>query len=104
MVVRPEDVPEDVLTKESKIYSAQARDSGKPEEIVEKMISGRLRKYVAEVSLLEQPFVKDPDIKVVELLEEAGADIVQFVRYEVGEGIEKEEEDFAAEVAAQLSG
>ena len=104
MVVRPEDVPEDVLTKESEIYSAQARDSGKPEEIVEKMISGRLRKYVAEVSLLEQPFVKDPDIKVVELLEEAGADIVQFVRYEVGEGIEKEEEDFAAEVAAQLSG
>ena len=104
MVVRAEDVPEDVLAKESEIYSSQARESGKPEEIVEKMISGRLRKFVAEVSLLEQDFVKDPDSKVGDLLKEAGADIVQFVRYEVGEGIEKEEEDFAAEVAAQLNG
>ena len=104
MVVRPEDVPEDVLAKESEIYSAQARESGKPEEIVEKMISGRLRKFVAEVSLLEQPFVKDPESRVADLLEEVGADIVQFVRYEVGEGIEKEEEDFAAEVANQLKG
>ena len=103
MVVRPEDVPEDILAKESEIYSAQARDSGKPEEIVEKMISGRLRKFVAEVSLLEQQFVKDPETTIRELLKEVGADIVQFVRYEVGEGIEKEEDDFAAEVAAQLS-
>ena len=103
MVVRPEDVPEDILAKESEIYSAQARDSGKPEEIVEKMISGRLRKFVAEVSLLEQQFVKDPEITIRELLKEVGADIVQFVRYEVGEGIEKAEDDFAAEVAAQLS-
>ena len=67
------------------------------------MISGRLRKFIAEISLLEQPFVKDPDTKVADLLKEAGADIVSFIRYEVGEGIEKEEEDFAAEVAAQLS-
>ena len=103
MVVRPEDVPEDILAKESEIYSAQARDSGKPEEIVEKMISGRLRKFVAEVSLLEQQFVKDPETTIRELLKEVGADIVQFVRYEVGEGIEKAEDDFAAEVAAQLS-
>ena len=103
MVVRPEDVPEEILTKESEIYSAQARDSGKPEEIVEKMISGRLRKFVAEVSLLEQQFVKDPEIKICDLLKEVGADVVQFVRYEVGEGIEKEEGDFAAEVAAQLN-
>ena len=103
MVVRDEDVPEDVLAKESEIYSAQARESGKPEEIIEKMITGRLRKFVAEVSLLEQPFVKDPDTKIRDLLKEAGADVVSFVRYEVGEGIEKEEEDFAAEVAAQLS-
>ena len=101
--MRPEDVPEDILAKESEIYSAQARDSCKPEEIVEKMISGRLRKFVAEVSLLEQQFVKDPEITIRELLKEVGADIVQFVRYEVGEGIEKEEDDFAAEVAAQLS-
>jgi elongation factor Ts len=103
MVTRAEDVPEDVLAKESEIYSAQAKESGKPEEIVKKMIEGRLRKFIAEVSLTEQPFVKDPDTKVGGLLKEAGADIVQFVRFEVGEGIEKEEEDFAAEVAAQLS-
>ena len=103
MVVRPEDVPEEVLAKESEIYSAQARESGKPEEIIEKMISGRLRKFISEVSLLEQPFVKDPEIKISALLKESGADIVTFVRYEVGEGIEKEEEDFAAEVAAQLN-
>ena len=103
MVVRPEDVPEEILVKESEIYSAQARESGKPEEIIEKMISGRLRKFISEVSLLEQPFVKDPEIKISALLKESGADIVNFVRYEVGEGIEKEEEDFAAEVAAQLN-
>ena len=103
MVVRPEDVPEDVLAKESEIYAAQARESGKPDEIVEKMISGRLRKFVSEVSLLEQQFVKDPESTIRDLLAEVGADIVQFVRYEVGEGIEKEEEDFAAEVAAQLN-
>ena len=104
MVVRAEDVPEDLLAKESEIYSAQARESGKPEEIVEKMIEGRLRKYIAEVSLLEQQFVKDPDVKVSSLLNEAGADVVNFVRYEVGEGIEKEEVDFADEVAAQVKG
>ena len=103
LVVRPEDVPEDVLAKESEIYAAQARESGKPDEIVEKMISGRLRKFVSEVSLLEQQFVKDPESTIRNLLEDVGADIVQFVRYEVGEGIEKEEEDFAAEVAAQLN-
>jgi elongation factor Ts len=103
MVVRSEDVPEEILAKESEIYSAQARESGKPEEIIEKMISGRLRKFISEVSLLEQPFVKDPEIKISALLKESGADIVKFVRYEVGEGIEKEEEDFAAEVAAQLN-
>ena len=103
MVVRPEEVPEEILAKESEIYSAQARESGKPEEIIEKMISGRLRKFISEVSLLEQPFVKDPEMNVTSLLKESGADIVKFVRYEVGEGIEKEEEDFAAEVAAQLN-
>ncbi len=104
LVVRAEDVPEAELAKESKIYSAQARESGKPEEIVEKMISGRLQKFVAEVSLLEQAFVKDPDVTVAKLLNEAGADVVQFVRFEVGEGIEKEEVDFADEVAAQVKG
>lgn len=106
MVVRAEDVPKEVLAKETEIYSAQARENskGKSEEIIEKMISGRLRKFVAEVSLLDQAFVKNPDIKVAALLKEAGADVESFVRYEVGEGIEKEEVDFAAEVAAQVRG
>ena len=104
MVVRAEDIPEDVLAKEAEIYKAQAQDSGKPEEIVNKMIEGRLRKYKEEVSLLDQTFVKDPDQKVGTLLKEGGADVVSFLRYEVGEGIEKEEDDFAAEVAAQLAG
>ena len=104
MVVRAEDVPETVLAKESEIYSAQARESGKPEEIIEKMISGRLRKFVAEVSLLEQDFVKDPEVKIKNLLKDAGADVVSFVRFEVCEGIEKEEVDFADEVAAQVRG
>lgn len=104
MVVRAEDVPEDVLAKESEIYSAQARESGKPEEIIEKMIQGRLRKFIAEVTLLEQPFVKDPDTTIGALLKQSDADVVSFLRFEVGEGIEKEEDDFAAEVAAQLAG
>ncbi len=100
LVVRAEDVPKELLAKESEIYSAQARESGKPEEIIEKMIQGRLRKYVAEVSLLDQPFVKDGEITVAALLKKAGADVVSFSRYEGGEGIEKEEVDFASEVAA----
>jgi elongation factor Ts len=104
MVVRAEDVPKDVLAHETEIYSAQARASGKPEEIVEKMISGRLGKFIAEISLLEQPFVKEPDITISALLTEAGADVVSFVRYELGEGIDKEEVDFADEVAAQAKG
>ncbi len=104
LVIKAEDVPEEEIAKETEIYSAQARESGKPEEIIEKMISGRLRKFVAEVSLLEQPFVKDPDVTVGKLLEDAGASVVQFVRFEVGEGIEKEEVDFADEVAAQVKG
>lgn len=104
MVIRKEDVPADVIAKESDIYAAQARESGKPEEIIEKMISGRLNKFVAEISLMEQQFVKNPDVKISGLLKEAGADIVNFVRYEVGEGIDKEEVDFADEVAAQVKG
>lgn len=101
MVVKPEDVAEDVIAKERDIYTAQAQDSGKPAEIIEKMIEGRLRKFLAEVSVVEQAFVKDPDVKVGALVKKAGADITAFTRFEVGEGIEKEEVDFAAEVAAQ---
>jgi len=103
LVMRASDVPTDVLDKEREIYAAQAAESGKPAEIVEKMIEGRIRKYVAEITLLEQAFVKDPDLTVSALLKKAGADIVSFVRYEVGEGIEKEVVDFAEEVAAQAA-
>ena len=102
LVVSPEDVPADVLSKESEIYTAQAAESGKPADIIEKMVSGRLRKFIEEVSLTEQAFVKDPEIKVGKLVKQASARINSFVRFMVGEGIEKEVVDFAAEVAAQL--
>ncbi len=101
-VAKPSDMAPEVLEKERAIYVAQAADSGKPPEIVEKMVEGRVRKFVAESSLVEQPFVKDPDLKVSQLLKNAGADVVGFVRFEVGEGIEKDEVDFASEVAAQV--
>ncbi len=104
LVVKAEDVPADVLSKESEIYTAQAAESGKPADIIEKMVSGRLRKFVEEVSLNEQAFVKDPDVKIGKLVKDAGAEILSFIRFEVGEGIEKKTEDFAAEVAAQLKG
>ena len=103
LVVRSEDVPADVLAKEREIYTTQANDSGKPADIVEKMVEGRVRKYLAEVSLVDQPFVKDPNEKVGALAKAQGVDIESFIRFEVGEGIEVEEEDFAAEVAAQLA-
>lgn len=101
-VVKPEDMPEEVVAKEKEIFVAQARESGKPEEIIEKMISGRINKFLSESSLVNQPFVKDPEIKIGKLVKDAGGDIQSFVRFEVGEGIEKEEVDFAAEVAAQV--
>ena len=101
-VVAPADMPEEQLQKEREIYTAQAADSGKPPEIVEKMIEGRIRKYLSENSLTEQAFVKDPDVTVGKLIKAAGASIAGFTRFEVGEGIEVEKVDFAAEVAAQL--
>lgn len=103
MVIRASDVPADVLDKERDIYAAQAAESGKPADIVAKMVEGRVRKYVAEITLLEQQFVKDPEQTIAALLKAAGADVVSFVRYEVGEGIEKEVVDFAEEVAAQAA-
>ncbi|MEQ8264033.1 translation elongation factor Ts [Pseudohaliea sp.] len=103
-VVSPDDMPEELVAKEKEIYTAQALDSGKPAEIVEKMIGGRIKKFLAENSLVEQPFVKDPETKVGKLVAAAGASVAGFCRFEVGEGIEKEEVDFAAEVAAQLGG
>ena len=99
-VVRSEDMPADLVAKEKDIYLAQARESGKPEEILEKMVAGRVKKFLSESALVEQPFVKDPEVTVGALAKKAGADVVSFTRFEVGEGIEKEEVDFAAEVAA----
>jgi elongation factor Ts len=96
-------VPVEFIEKEKSILIAQAESSGKPPEIVEKMIQGRLHKFLAEVTLLGQPFVKDPEQKVGKLLAAAGASVSGFIRYEVGEGIEKKVEDFAAEVASQLN-
>jgi len=96
-------VPVEFVEKEKGILIAQAQDSGKPPEIIEKMIQGRLNKFLAEVTLLGQPFVKDPDQTVGKLLASTGASISGFIRYEVGEGIEKKVEDFAAEVASQIN-
>ena len=96
------DVPADLIAKEREIYVAQAAESGKPAEIVEKMVEGRVRKFLAEISLVEQPFVKDPDTRIGALLKQGGASVTQFVRFQVGEGIEVEHVDFAAEVASQL--
>jgi len=101
-VVKPEDMPAEVLEKEKEVIKAQPDMEGKPAEIVEKMMGGRIKKFLKENSLIEQPFVKNPDVTVGKLVKDAGADVASVVRFEVGEGIEKKEEDFAAEVAAQV--
>jgi len=103
-VVRPEDMPADVVEKEKEIIKAQPDMEGKPEAIVEKMMVGRINKFLKENSLVEQPFVKNPDQTVGQLAKAGDAEIVTFIRLEVGEGIEVEQVDFAAEVAAQLKG
>ncbi|MEG3768621.1 translation elongation factor Ts [Alteromonas sp. 14N.309.X.WAT.G.H12] len=100
--VKPDDVPADVVEKEKEIQVELAIQSGKPAEIAEKMVAGRMKKFTGEISLTGQPFVKDPSMSVGELLKSKGADVVNFIRFEVGEGIEKKSEDFAAEVAAQM--
>ncbi|GAC19886.1 translation elongation factor Ts [Paraglaciecola arctica] len=101
--VKPEQVPAEVVAKEKEIQLDIALQSGKPAEIAEKMVSGRMKKFTGEISLTGQPFVKDPSMLVADLLKSKGADVINFVRFEVGEGIEKKEEDFAAEVAAQMA-
>jgi elongation factor Ts len=103
LVVEGSDVAPDVLAKEREIFTSQAQDSGKPADIVAKMVEGRVRKFLAEVSLVEQPFVKDGNTKVGQLLADKSLNCLGFVRFEVGEGIEVAEQDFAAEVAAQVS-
>lgn len=100
--VKPEDVPAEVVAKEKEIQLDIAVQSGKPAEIAEKMVTGRMKKFTGEVSLTGQPFIKDPSMTVGALLKSKDADVINFVRFEVGEGIEKKEEDFAAEVAAQM--
>lgn len=102
--VSEDQVSADVIAKEKEIFSAQALESGKPAEIVEKMIGGRINKFLAEVTLLGQPFIKDDSLTVGKLLASKGNSVVRFARFEVGEGIEKKEEDFAAEVMAQVRG
>jgi elongation factor Ts len=102
--VSEDEVPQDDIEKEKEIFSAQAAESGKPAEIIEKMVSGRIKKFLKEVTLLGQPFVKDPDQTVEQLLKSAGAKVHCFVRFEVGEGIEKKQESFADEVMAQVKG
>ncbi len=100
--VKPTDVPAEVVEKEKEIQVEIAMKEGKPAEIAEKMVSGRMKKFTGEISLTGQPFIKEPKTAVGDLLKSKGADVVNFVRFEVGEGIEKKTEDFAAEVAAQM--
>ena len=102
--VSEEQVPQEAIDKEKEIFTAQAQESGKPADIIEKMITGRIKKFLKEITLLGQPFVKDPDQTVEKLLKGANASVVTFIRYEVGEGIEKKQENFAEEVAAQMKG
>ena len=102
LVVAPADVPEAVVARERAIFEGQAAESGKPPNIVEKMVEGRVRKFLAESSLTEQPFVKDAQVRISKLLKQANATCTGFERFQVGEGVEKATEDFAAEVAAQV--
>jgi elongation factor Ts len=102
--VSDDQIPAESLDKEKEIFVAQARESGKPDDIIEKMVSGRMAKFKKEITLLGQPFVKDPDITVEKLLTSAGASVNRFIRYEVGEGLEKRSDNFAEEVMAQAKG
>jgi elongation factor Ts len=97
-------VPAETLENERRILTEQAQDSGKPAEIIEKMVNGRVAKFLKEITLVGQPFVKDPDVSVGKLLKGASASVTSFVRFEVGEGIEKKEDNFVEEVMAQVKG
>jgi len=99
--ISPDQVPAELIAKEKEIYAAQAAESGKPANIVEKMVEGRLKKFLDEVALVGQPFVKDPDQSIGKLLQAANAKVIRFERFEVGEGIEKKVENFADEVMKQ---
>lgn len=102
LALQASDLPQDIIAQEKEVCLAQVKDSGKPPAIMEKMVQGRLQKFIDELTLLNQPFVKEPDIKISDLLKKHNAQIESFVRFEVGEGIEKEKCDFATEVMAQI--
>jgi elongation factor Ts len=102
VVVSRDQVSSEAIEIERDIFTAQAKESGKPQDIIDKMIEGRINKFVDEVSLLGQPFVKDPNVKVGQLLKEKNAEVISFIRFEVGEGIEKKEDNFVEEVMAQV--
>ena len=102
--ISADEIPQDVIEKEKEIFKAQAEDSGKPADIIEKMIAGRMQKFIKENTLLGQPFVKDPDQTVEKYLSQNNVAVSAMIRYEVGEGIEKRQDDFAAEVMAQAKG
>lgn len=100
--VSEDQVPQETIEKEKEIFTAQAAESGKPADIIEKMVAGRISKFFAEVTLLGQPFIKDDKISVGKLVSSKGNRVIRFTRLEVGEGIEKKEENFAEEVMAQV--
>ena len=102
LAISPNDIPIEILEKEKEIFEAQSADSGKSKDIVVKMVEGKVKKFLSEVSLTEQDFVKDPGVKIKSLLDKNNAQVIQFKRFEVGEGIEVEETDFAAEVMSQI--
>ena len=104
LYINEDNVSKEVLDKEREIYTAQAKESGKPEEIIKKMVDGRIKKYIKEITLLGQPFVKDPDQSIERILKSAEANVLSFIRYEVGEGIEKRSDNFAEEVMSQAKG
>lgn len=104
LVIKREEVPADLVAKEKEIFSAQAETSGKPAAIIEKMVEGRVNKFLDEISLVGQPFVKNPEITVGKLLTQSNAQVISFVRFGVGEGIEKQTENFADAVMAQVRG
>lgn len=103
IAMTPDGLAQNLLRQEEEIYRAELQNSGKPKEIVDKIVAGRIQKFIGEMALIKQPFVKDPDVKIETLLQNSKASIFNFVRFEVGDGIEKEEIDFAAEVQAQVS-
>ena len=104
LFINEDQIPQEILDKEKEIYTAQAKESGKPADIVEKMVEGRLKKFIKEITLLGQPFVKDPEKSIEKILKSSDAKVLSFIRYEVGEGIEKRADNFAEEVMSQAKG